>query len=887
VVKRESRPVKGVVASGRRGSRRYAVRKTKVVLLNIVSVVTIASLVTGCCGGLEGIGPALDYDESASQTVTPTPVPDQEDVPAAYVAGEYLIQHIEQTKRSTRVTYPHQTFSDFTAEVDVRFADDVDFTLGGLLFRWQDDDNHYGFLVWNNGQYGLFKRVDGEVEELVNESSPYLNSGVATNRLKAVVAGDSIDLYVNDEHVTRVTDSSLQEGRLGLHATVHSESPVSTEVYFDNLRVSGPEEASTTLFEDDFSDPSSGWPIEEYAYGSVGYRAAASAEEAVEIFPTPTPEALEPVELVSERELTTEEFFQRVEGDEGFEDVYALAEEQGYTEPRVAREFTASDGSVTEIILLASPTDQPVIAFRIDRGQTSTSLLLRAEDDGETVVLYDRHGRAEMTVLDEETVDVRVFDAAGNPIGASEFRESSRSAGLASAQRQLFGDPFSWYDFEHCLQRWSGGVRRTSAQLVEALGVLGIAVTSAATTLSAGGAAVLAAAFVLGVEVVIVQHCLGEASVDHPPSAAPESRRKIGTCRTVCSEAAAGVHLVCEQPKYRIEFALDDDRGPVEGPDYLEVCAGDTGTLTVRDTRGRGPQTTTVEYTAPSIDQETDCTRCTSDRPYCSPDLLKCVECRSDADDCPTGQTCVDGACAQAALSIDIFEADPSSITSVECARLYWRIYGEATGVFLDGEVVPAAGSLEVCPDQSTTYVLRAEGPAGIEEQSIRISVTDAEQPPEREGGFDRVGRGEFFILTWPDQGLTVHTNEIRLGFPGEGGAVYGTAHLQQTSFENVKNPRRPADLTNLYLTFRGTFTPPANLSGTYEARLSGIDVKYDDDTGLFVEEPIDEWWVDQWEGTLQDDGTLRIVRWWGNERFVHDLTVSGGVWTQQQLTVP
>jgi hypothetical protein len=884
VVKRESRRVKGVVASGRRGSRRYAVRKTKVVLLNIVSVVTIASLITGCCGGLEGIAPALDYDESASQTVTPTPASGQEDVPAAYVAGEYSIQHKEQTQRSTQVTYPHQTFSDLTAEVDVRFVDDIDFTLGGLLFRWQDEDNHYGFLVWNNGQYGLFKRVNGEFEELVNESSSYLNIGVSTNRLKAVVVGDSISLYVNDQYLIGLTDGSLQEGSVGLHATVHSESPVSTQVYFDNLRVSGPEETSTTLFEDDFSDPSSGWPIEEYAYGSVGYFAAGGAEETGEIFPTPTPEALEPVEIVSERELTTDEFFQRVEGDESFNDVYALAEEQGYTEPQVAREFTASDGSVMEIILLASPTDQPVIAFRIDRGQTSSSLLLRSEEGGETVVLYDRYGRAEMTVLDEETVDVRVFDAAGNPIGASEFRESSRSAGLASAQRQLFGDPFSWYDFDHCLQRWSGGVRRTSAQLVEALGVLGVAVASAAGTLSGGAAAVLAAAAVLGVEVVIVHHCLGEATVDHPPSAVPESRRKIGICRTVCSLYQSGssdTHSVCVQRKYRIEFAVDDDRGPVEGPDYLELCAGDTGTLTVRDNRARGPQTTTVEYTAPPIDPDTDCTRCTSDKPYCSPDLLKCVECRSDANDCPTGQSCVEGSCTQASISIDIFEADPSSITSGECAKLYWRTYGEVTEVFLDGKVVPAAGSLEVCPDQSTTYVLRAEGPGGTEERSIRISVTAAELPPEDEEPFNRLAQGQFSIVTWPDQGLTVHKNVIRLGFPAQGGAVFGTGHLEFT-FWHPDMPDWPAETADTYYTFTGTYTPP-HITGSFDFTVSveGDRPFQDRREGL------------SWSAVLEPDGSVSIDGLHGGTHYYLDyfiryfgLDVTQGSWTREELTV-
>jgi hypothetical protein len=49
----------------------------------------------------------------------------------------------------------------------------------------------------------------------------------------------------------------------------------------------------------------------------------------------------------------------------------------------------------------------------------------------------------------------------------------------------------------------------------------------------------------------------------------------------------------------------------------------------------------------------------------------------------------------------------------------------------------------------------------------------------------------------------------------------------------------------------------------------------------------VEEWRMEEWEGTLQDDGTLRIVLDYGSQRFEYDLTVSGGVWTQQQLTVP
>jgi hypothetical protein len=828
--------------------------KVKRALLSVVCVVTIASLVTGCCCGLEALAPALQHEEGVSQEGPAATAPGEEYESAGYAAGEYSIQHTAQTQRSTEVTYPYDTFSDFTAEVDVRFAADVDYTLGGLLFRWQDEENYYGFLVWNDGRYGLFKRVDGEFEELLSGSTAYLDSVVSANRLKVVVVGDSISLYVNDQHVNSLNDSSFQEGRVGLHATVHSETPVSTQVYFDNLLVSGPEETSAVIFEDDFSDPSSGWPIEEYAYGSVGYVAATGAGEAVEIYiyPTPTPEAWEPVEIVSERELAAEEFFRLVEGDERFEDVYALAEEQGYTEPLAAREFRASDGSVMQSILLTSAMDQLVIAFRIYEGQTSTALLLRAEGEGETVILYDRQGRAEITVVDEETVNVTVFDAAGNAIGASDLGENSRPAGLASGRRQIWGDPWSWKDFNHCLQRWSGGWRRTGATLVEATGSLGAALAGGTGAISGGGAGVIAAAVFFGVEVWIIEHCFAEAGIDDPPTAVPESRRKIGTCETSCVTGPTRVQYVCTEPKYRIEFALDDDRGPAEGPDCLELCAGDTGTLTVRDNRVRGPQTTTVEHTAPEIDLETDCTACPDAARYCSLETLTCVQCRRGYEDCAEREECVEGKCVKRLCQND-----------GDCGRGLRCVEGDCVECVLDEHCAP-------------------------DEECVGLQCQH-----RGAGAFDRLALGALGVCgTYDSSQCTVFKDEMLLGFPSEGGAVYGTAHFDWTFKDYPENPDYPARSLNQYLTFEGTFTPPATLKGTYRAEVSGIEVFEPPDMDpLWREEPYDDRWSGDWEGTIQDDGSLRIVirdagTGMSSGDYQIDLALSRGVWNRRQLTV-
>jgi Tol biopolymer transport system component len=165
-------------------------------------------------------------------------VQSEEEYGYGYEGGEYVIEHLNQNDRSRWITLPDRTFSDFTAEVDVRFDTDVEFVGGALIWRWQDNDNFYFFRVRNTGEYDLRKRVDGEWERITEATaSADINKGAATNRLKVVTVGDSISLYVNGQHLGDFSDSSFSEGRIGLYASVYTESPITSKIFFDNLNV--------------------------------------------------------------------------------------------------------------------------------------------------------------------------------------------------------------------------------------------------------------------------------------------------------------------------------------------------------------------------------------------------------------------------------------------------------------------------------------------------------------------------------------------------------------------------------------------------------------------------------------------------------------------------
>ena len=83
--------------------------------------------------------PGRDYQATG---VAPLATP-----PRDYEAGEYFIELIEQNERGWREIYHHQTFSDFGAEVQVRFETDVETVRGGLVWRYQDEPSYYYFNI--------------------------------------------------------------------------------------------------------------------------------------------------------------------------------------------------------------------------------------------------------------------------------------------------------------------------------------------------------------------------------------------------------------------------------------------------------------------------------------------------------------------------------------------------------------------------------------------------------------------------------------------------------------------------------------------------------------------------------------------------------------------
>src|SRR5580658_10680972 len=84
-----------------------------------------------------------------------------------------------------------------------------------------------------------------------------------------------------------------------------------------------------------------------------------------------------------------------------------------------------------------------------------------------------------------------------------------------------------------------------------------------------------------------------------------------------------------------------------------------------------------------------------------------------------------------AAPVINSFTAEPSTVEAGQSSTLRWSITG-ATDMNIDRGVgaVQSTGMRQVFPRATTSYVLTARGPGGMDSRSVTVEVSSAPPPP-------------------------------------------------------------------------------------------------------------------------------------------------------------
>lgn len=135
-----------------------------------------------------------------------------------------------------------EDYTDTRIDVDAVLVDGPTDDNFGVICRYQDDDNYYGFLVSHDGYFGIFKLLAGEVimasENGDLQYSEAVRQGGVVNHITAICQDKKLKLSVNEVVLAEIEDDSFSNGKVGLIAGAYANPGV--KVLFDNLQVTQP-----------------------------------------------------------------------------------------------------------------------------------------------------------------------------------------------------------------------------------------------------------------------------------------------------------------------------------------------------------------------------------------------------------------------------------------------------------------------------------------------------------------------------------------------------------------------------------------------------------------------------------------------------------------------
>jgi hypothetical protein len=164
---------------------------------------------------------------------------DETEYSADYVDGGYLVSVYQE--EFYFVDAAGSIFSDVILEVDAEFYGGGEDNFYGLVCRYVDIDNFYGFAISTDGYYAILKSFEGEALVIGADDfqeSDLIKQGMRENHLRAECVDNRLALYVNGELLIETYDSDIPEGDIGfIVGTVSAET---TEILFDNIEIYEP-----------------------------------------------------------------------------------------------------------------------------------------------------------------------------------------------------------------------------------------------------------------------------------------------------------------------------------------------------------------------------------------------------------------------------------------------------------------------------------------------------------------------------------------------------------------------------------------------------------------------------------------------------------------------
>ena len=176
------------------------------------------------------------YQENFSDPSSGWPIESYPDKEYAYEDGEYHIR-VKATYNFVPWAWISDAgkFTDFALEIDARLVSGSSGSKYGVVFRVEDNDHFYRFMIREDGYYTVSKWDNDKWFTLQNwTKSDFINQGNSTNHLLVVCRGSQIKVYVNGYYLDTITDNSFTRGYVGVMV---SSGETDVDAAFDNIKV--------------------------------------------------------------------------------------------------------------------------------------------------------------------------------------------------------------------------------------------------------------------------------------------------------------------------------------------------------------------------------------------------------------------------------------------------------------------------------------------------------------------------------------------------------------------------------------------------------------------------------------------------------------------------
>jgi len=197
-----------------------------------------------------------------------------------YHEPEYY--HIEITSPNSKTTVfepQKKSFGDITIELQVltnstKTAATGDFRYG-LAFR-RSGDQYYAFTISpRTKKWFVLKNSPSELTVLAEGTDDNLHELDTDDTLRVDAQASQFVFHLNDEVVAQVSDAAYASGEIGFY--VETFDATNAHIHFDHLVIrtlempAQEDSGSALLYQDDFTNPATGWPDRKFDNYFIGY----------------------------------------------------------------------------------------------------------------------------------------------------------------------------------------------------------------------------------------------------------------------------------------------------------------------------------------------------------------------------------------------------------------------------------------------------------------------------------------------------------------------------------------------------------------------------------------------------------------------------------------